>query len=466
MPLAKKMSLDTFIIAIFLSALDIGMIAPSLTAIVGELHFPVRWAVWVIALHLAILVLALPLMETWSARVGRQKWFICALLFFAVGSFVAGSSRSWTVLILGRALQALGAGGIVPLLSFEIRRLSHLRKSRWRMVAHILFAFLLILVPAGSVWITIWLGWRWLFWINIAVALILFAVSFRWGSKSYYRTSEFHIHGLLYFGIMLLCAMIALTRLDPARGAMAWTEPAVLPWAILAVGAAIPLMMVERRAKQPIFAANLLADGRLFVMHGVLGLSGFSWVAIIFVPGGLVSTLHRTFLIGGMFLSVIFLSAWAVIPLVRWLSSRMGYQSVLVVGFLGTSSAYLTLGLVKDPYVSVGMLFLLGAGMGCTLAAPVHELLFQILPPRKVQPSLVVTGMSRAAGAALGLVIMGMAFYQSAPFPFAQQGSGILPQAWQHGYETAMLMAASASVLGLILSLMLQPSTSSNHKKS
>lgn len=459
MSFRKNLSLDSYVIAIFLSALDFGIIAPSLIVIATELGFPVRWVIWVIALHLAVFVLALPLMEVWGARVGKGQWFVVSLTLFSLGSLVAGASNSWPMLIVGRVVQALGAGGVVPLLSVELRRLTQLKKRFWRVSVHVVLGGLLILIPVFSSWVAGQYSWRWLFWINLPAALAVYALSFRFSFKGSYRIPSYQTAGLFYFAGILLSAMAAVSRLNPQEGWGILAGPDFLPFAILSIGLVLPLTMVERQAEHPFFQPRLFTDLRLIGMHGVVALAGCTWVAVVLVPGWMVEIFRQPPGTGGMFLSIVAGTAWLTLPLAGWTSSRWGYQGTLAIGFFATAAAYFTLALVEDPVTLIVVLALLGGGLSFTLTAPVHELLFERVPLRQVKNGLMVIAMFRAAGGALGLILIGLSFFEAVDT--STGGGPGLPPLWKEGFQRGMLTAAGVAVLGFVISLLLPLSNGS-----
>mgnify|MGYP002422899646 CR=1 FL=1 len=446
-PFGKKYSLDSYVIAIFLSALDFGMIAPSLTVIATDLGFPVHWVIWVIALHLAVFVLALPLMERWGARIGPSRCFVISLTFFSLGSLVAGSGNQWLTLFSGRVIQAVGAGGIVPLLSAELRRLTRLNSRFWGIAIHLGLGGLLILVPLFSSWVAWQSSWRWLFWINLPATVGIYFLSFRFSSGGGSRVSSQQTAGLFYFAGILLSSMIAISRLNPSHGWAMLADPDFLPFAILSVGLTVPLLMVERQSEHPFFHPRIFTDLRLIGIHGVVALAGCTWVAVVLVPGWMVEIFGQPQGTGGLFFSIVAGAAWLSLPLARWITTHWGYQGALAIGFFVLASAYFTLALVEDPLISIVALVLLGGGLSLTLMAPVHELLFEILPLREIKNGLMVIAMFRTAGGTLGLLLIGLTLFD--PLNPAQGGLAAT------GFQVGLLTAAGAAVLGFVISLLL-----------
>ncbi|EGK13050.1 MFS transporter [Kroppenstedtia eburnea] len=456
-PFGKKLSLDSYVIAIFLSALDFGMIAPSLTVIATDLAFPVRWVIWVIALHLAVFVLALPLMEMWGARMGQSRWFVISLSLFSLGSLVAGAGSQWPALLCGRVIQALGAGGIVPLLSAELRRLTRLKSRLWRVAIHLGLGGLLILVPLFSSWVAWQYSWRWLFWVNLPAALAIYILSFRFSSGGGSRVPPQQTAGLFYFAGILLSSMVSVSRLNPSHGWGMLADPDFLPFAILSVGLIVPLLMAERQSEHPFFQPRMFTDLRLIGIHGVVALAGCTWVAVVLVPGWMVEMFGQPRGTGGVFLSVVAGAAWLTLPLARWITARWGYQGALAIGFFAIACAYFTLALVEDRFTFIVVLALLGGGLSLTLMAPVHELLFEILPLRQIKSGLMVIAMFRTAGGALGLLLIGLSLFEP-----VDPAHGVL---WKAGFQMGLLTAAGAAVLGFVISLLLPLSDGSGSKE-
>lgn len=455
MPFRKNLSLEPFVIAIWISALDIGLIAPSMTVIAADLGFPVRWVIWVIALHLAVFVLALPLMEVAASKAGKREWLFLSLFLFASGSFVAGSANTWLTLISGRVIQAVGAGGVVPLLSVEIRRIIKIDQRWLQSLVTMGLTGVVIAVPLISSAVTAWLGWRWLFWLSLLAAVAVFLWGLRFALGGNLRMPPYQTEGLIYFAGALLSAMIAISELDPIKGWAAWVDPAFMPFAILALGLPVPMMMVERRAKRPLFHPAWLTNARLLNLLFVIALAGCTWVAVVLVPGWMVAVGDQVAGTGGIYLSIVAGAAWVSIPVAQWASKHWGCPGVLTAGFFATAVGYLVLAFVEEGAVLISVLAVLGFGLGFTLSAPVHRILFEIVPFKQIRTGLMMLAMFRAAGGALGLIAIGLFFYEGAIFVDWSATSRGLPELWKRGYQLGMLTAAGAAVIGFMLALTL-----------
>jgi MFS family permease len=105
-------------------------------------------------------------------------------------------------------------------------------------------------------------------------------------------------------------------------------------------------------------------------------------------------------------LAVVAAAVGGVLPLARRIADRWGSRVALSAGLFALSLASFVLGVSRDFTVLAFALLLLGGGIGLTVSAPLHDLLFGRLPLRRVRTGLVVLGMFRAAGGALGLLLI------------------------------------------------------------
>ena len=105
---------------VLMSALDIAIVGPALPAIQDAFGVDSRGLSWVFNTYILFGLLSAPLMAKLSDRYGRRSIYLLDIALFALGSLVVAYSPNFQVLLLGRAVQALGAGGILPVASAVI----------------------------------------------------------------------------------------------------------------------------------------------------------------------------------------------------------------------------------------------------------------------------------------------------------------------------------------------------------
>ncbi|MBA4494259.1 MFS transporter [Paenactinomyces guangxiensis] len=458
MSLFQKLSVETFVIAILLSTLDIVALSPALSSIMVEYHHhSIHWSVWIISLHLAFFSFSLPIMESWAANTGRYKVFHVSLFLFAFGSLVIAFSNMWVWMMWGRVIQAVGAGGIVPYVAVQARRMISKGSRYQKLFVILMLAGCLVFTPLFTAALVYLFSWRSVFYLYFLLSIFLFVLSRRWMVvERPGRSRPIHGEGIFFFGAMILFLMTAVTSTDLLHGWRAWTQPHVIPLWIIALGLVVPLFMIERQSRQPFFEPHLFAHWRLWLLYFQVALTGFIWMALVLVPAWMIHLYPLHHILSGAVLSYILLCSVVSLPLVLRLTAKWSFKGISVLGFMCAAISYAVLAWVPAGWFHLLTLAILGAGLTLTQAAPAHRLLFRWVPPRQIKSALMAIGMFRAAGGALGLVAMARFFSSFHPLTnnwFIVGGiqEALVIMAQHH----VMVLAAWASGVGLVLSLFL-----------
>src|SRR3954462_8804690 len=182
---ADRRTLTTFaglLLAMLLASLDQTIVSTALPTIVGELGGIDRLS-WVVTAYMLAATVTIPLWGRVSDLYGRKRLFQAAIAVFLAGSALSGAAQSLGELIAFRALQGLGAGGLMTLAMAIVADIVAPRE-RGRYQGYIQMVFVLASV-AGPLLGGIFadhLSWRWVFYVNLpigAVALAVIATSLR-----------------------------------------------------------------------------------------------------------------------------------------------------------------------------------------------------------------------------------------------------------------------------------------------
>lgn len=264
-----------------LGALDQSIVATALPRIVSDLGGFSHLA-WVVTAYVLASTSVMPLYGKLSDHYGRKRMIYVAVLTFLLGSVLCGMAQSLTQLIVFRAIQGLGAGGLLPLSQITIGDLvpPAKRGSRQGAMAAV-FAACSVIGPVLGGAITSLLSWHWIFYINLPIgALALFMIA-----RALRRPHVPRHTPIDYLGALLLTSSTTALLLVLALGGSqwAWASPEV---AVCVVAAAVLAALFVRRARSisdPVLPLDLFHD-RLFTLAcivlaltfmGLLGASVF-----------------------------------------------------------------------------------------------------------------------------------------------------------------------------------------------
>jgi EmrB/QacA subfamily drug resistance transporter len=400
------------LVAMLLSSLDQTIFSTALPTIVGELN-GVDHMLWVTTAYLVAATIMMPIYGKLGDLLGRKSIFIVALALFLLGSIVGGLATDMTWLIVGRAIQGLGGGGLMILSQAIIADVVPVReRSKYMGVMGGVFGISSVIGPLLGGWFTESIGWRWAFWINIPLGLvaIAFAVLFLKLPKHDVKV-RLDIWGILTMAVAVTSIILVTswggTQYD-------WNSPTILVLIVLAVLASAAFVLAEYRAAEPIIPLKLFKS-RNFVLATaaglVIGVAMFGALAYLPTYLQMVTGVNAT------------VSGFMMIPMVVGLmvsaigtgqiAARTGrykwmpLASMVVIGITLTLLSTLT---VATPLgLLLTYLFLLGLGIG--LGMQILILMVQnSFPNREVGTATAANNFFREIGASLGGAIVGALF--------------------------------------------------------
>src|SRR5215472_161547 len=200
------------LLVLSLASLDQNIVATALPGIVSELGGLAHLS-WVVTAFLVASTATTPLYGKLSDTYGRRALFFVAVGVFLVGSALCGLSRNMVQLIAFRAVQGLGAGGLITLAQTTVGDLLAPReRGRYQGLFTAVFAACSVAGPLLGGFITDALSWRWIFYINLpvgAVALALIAIALPAPRRVIHHRIDFLGAFLLTVGTV--CTMLVLT---------------------------------------------------------------------------------------------------------------------------------------------------------------------------------------------------------------------------------------------------------------
>jgi len=242
----------------FLAALEATAVATAVPTAVGELGGVAHYS-WVFSAYLLTSTTTVPLFGKLADLFGRKRTYQASVAIFLVGSALCGIAGSFPQLVLFRAIQGLGAGGVNPVATTIVGDIYTLEeRGRIQGVFSGIWAMASLVGPLLGGLITDAFSWRWIFYLNIPFGL-LSAVMLQRSMREETRRSE---HRLDILGTVSLTAAVTLLLLALLEGpeVWGWSDPRTLGILAGSVAGFAVFFWQERRAPEPMLPLDLFRN--------------------------------------------------------------------------------------------------------------------------------------------------------------------------------------------------------------
>jgi EmrB/QacA subfamily drug resistance transporter len=471
-------------LVMLLAALDSTIVATALPTIVGDLGGLERLS-WVTSAFLLGQTAVIPLYGKLGDQLGRKRVLQSAIVLFLVGSGLCGLAGSMNQLIAFRAVQGLGAGGLIVLVQATVGDIvSPRERGRYQGLFGAVFGVASIAGPLLGGVIVENVSWRWIFYVNLPLGLVALAVLAATLPAAGVRGRP----AIDYLGAALLASALSAIILVASLGGTTWawgSSPTVLVGAlgVLLLGL---FLVAERRAREPILPAGVLRND-VFRIGALLSLIvGFAlFGSVTFLPL-FFQTVFRSSPTGAGLRLIPLMGGLLVTSIASGrLISRTGrYKLFPVVG-----TAVMTVGLVLLSRLNVTTsaavadvsLLVLGLGLGMTMQVLVLAVQNAVDYAVLGAATSGVT-LARGIGGSLGAAVFGTIFSSrlraglhgaiAGPLGRIVAGGGRLTgaqlatmpaparlayeNAYVHALRPVFLVAGGVGAFGFVLSLLLR----------
>ncbi|MGE5254006.1 MAG: MFS transporter [Planctomycetaceae bacterium] len=410
-------------LSLLMWSIDATVVAVALPQLVKELDTNVLTAAWTMSIYLIAITSFMPLMGNLSDTFGRKNIFLLSLIVFTGGSLACGLVSNIYSLIAFRFLQGIGGASFLPTASGIVS--DQFPENREKAIGLFTSIFPIggIIGPNLGGWIVSQYSWRYIFYINLPIGIIVIAmvlILLR-GSRASARPPIDFWGAFLFLGTIFLL-MLGLNRIaEPSSGF------SLLFAALFFAGSAFflylfwqqekrvinPIMDLVLLQSKPFLAANVY---NLMIGAGVIGIFSF-------IPLYATSVYHLSTLVSGIILTP---RSVAVIPasaITSFLLRRWGYRMPMIWGVIIISFSTILLGehgmeLMQRAGIYFGtawtlsmLIMISGAGMGIALPASNNAVIE--LMPEKVSTITGLRGTFRSVGAAIGISVVTMILHLS-----------------------------------------------------
>jgi EmrB/QacA subfamily drug resistance transporter len=449
-------------IALMLAALDQTIVATALPRVVSELGGITQYS-WVFTAYMLGATVTVPLYGQLGDIYGRKPLFIVAITIFLVGSALCGAAQNMVQLVIFRAVQGVGAGGLFPLTLAMIGMIVPPRdRGRYQGLIGSVFAAASIAGPLIGGFIVDTTSWRWIFFVNLPVGIAALAVIL----VTMPRRATRREHSIDWLGAAVLGLGTTSLLLGLVWGGRdyPWGSPQVLGALAASVVLLTAFAFVERRVPEPILPFDLLRNQTVASSVACMCFVGAAMFGTIsFVPLFVQGVIGTSATSSGVVLTPLLLGAVITSFVSGQIVSRTGrYRPNTLIGpvVLGLGEVLLwRMGVNATNAEAARNMVIVGIGLGMMMQIFVLSIQNSV-PRAQMGAATALSQFSRSIGATLGVTLMGVIVNQQLPASVRDQGTVIHRlrpvgrEALANALHPAFLLAAGLCALVFVISLL------------
>jgi EmrB/QacA subfamily drug resistance transporter len=418
---AQRRAHPTLILAIccmsvLLVGLDITIVNVALPRIGHDLHTTTSGLQWTVDAYTLVISTLLILSGSMADRFGRRRVFQMGLTLFALGSLACSLAPTLGLLVLFRALQAIGGSMLNPVAISIIRNTFEDPRKRARALGAwgATVGISLALGPVAGGALVTSVGWRSIFWVNVPIALVALGLTALFVPESRAGTARRFDPG----GQLLVIVLLASLTYSIIEGhSLGWLSPTELALAAVVVLSLFFLLRVESRRTDPLldlhfFRSRPFSGANLIALAAFAAMGGFLFLNTLYLQ----VARHLSPLEAGVRVLPIAAMSLIFAPISGWLVGRTGSRAPLVLaGVALTGGAAMLTGVTTSTSVvwltAAYVIFGIGFGLVNT---PISATAVGGMPPAQAGVAAAIASCARQVGSTLGVAIVGALVASSA----------------------------------------------------
>jgi EmrB/QacA subfamily drug resistance transporter len=399
----QRRLVQVLFVGVFMAALDSAIVGPVLPALRAAFGIDNRTAGLLSTVFSLSSLCSTALMAYFSDRHGRRPVYLASVALFAIGSLCIALAPSFDLLLVSRAIQGIGAGGIAPVASAVIGDVfTAERRGRILGLIGATHGMAFVLGPPLATLLTSTLGWRWLFLVNIPVAVVVLWLGARNlpRQRNDVAPGPIDMAGITVTLLFLLCLVLGISRLaDSTTGLLLW------PWFMTASGVLLAaLVVIERRQLQPLIPIGLFANRQLALTYALTLGVGFSMGGIVFLTTIATLAYGVSVEYAGLALLPLVLCSMVGSMAAGRLLTRLGARNMVIFGFGLLTLGYLQSALPQTGFTAfVVASVLVGIGLGVVVSGALRTIAIDEAPPAQRGTAQGLINIFNAVGTLLAV---------------------------------------------------------------
>lgn len=436
------------LLAILMASMDNTIVATAMGSIIADLGGLDKF-VWVTSAYMVAEMAGMPIFGKLSDMYGRKRFFIFGIVVFMLGSALCGTATSIVQLSIYRAIQGIGGGALVPI-AFTIMFDAVKPESRGKLMGLFgaVFGMSSIFGPLLGAYMTDYVKWEWIFYINLPLGLIAFLMV-----AIFYKESLQHVKqridwtGAFTLVGAIVCLMFAM---ELGGKQYAWNSAPILGlfagFALLAV----LFIYAETRAEEPIISFRMFRDRLYAASNAIAMLSGAAFItASVYIPIFIQGVLGGSATNSGLVLLPMMLGTVVTATAGGFLISKFTYRAILIstlVLLVAGMALLMTITPDSTRLTITLYMILVGLGIGASFSVLSNAAIHSVPANRRGAASSTLNFL-RSLGMTIGITVFGIiqshSLTKQLSDAFTGSGASALPQGFDVKDPHALLDPAT-----------------------
>jgi len=394
-------------LAAFMEVLDISIANVSLPHIAGELSSSQDESTWVLTSYLVTNAIVMPISGWLANRFGRKRFFLACISGFAASSFLCGAAPNLATLILLRAVQGAAGGGLQPIgQAILTDAFPPEKRGMATAVYGVATVVAPIVGPTLGGWITDNYSWRWIFFINVPVGVVLvglISVLIHERARAAAGPRTVDGWGLGFVALALGCMQIVLDRGQQDD----WFASGFIT-GLASISAVAFVLMVWWELRHPYSMVNLrlMRNPDFAAAFGLMLMLGFTLLGSTYIiPAFVQSLLGYPAVSAGMVITPGGFGVILILPIVGQLVNRVDLRLLIAIGLTvgGASLWWMTNFYLGVSFEVVMLARVVQAASLPFLFIPINTIAFRSVRPHQINDASALVNLARNFGGSIGI---------------------------------------------------------------